>query len=175
MKKIICEKCNQKFKSVYLLEKHKNKQIPCDTLIKFQCINCHKALASKQSLERHLNKKIPCNKNKQENFSNEILTFHQKKELLILEKNLEKEILEKKLEMEKKFQIEKEIEILEKKMEIQERLHRQRMEIEDAKLARKEKTAKVINILFYFIKKFFKSPHYYRIYVLIFLLHPFIF
>jgi hypothetical protein len=53
-----CVKCNKSFKSIYNLNKHNNKKIPCDLIIK--CENCLKIFNTKQNLNKHNNRKNPC-------------------------------------------------------------------------------------------------------------------
>lgn len=53
-----CIKCKEEFTSEYLLNKHKNRKVSCDVILK--CTKCLKSFSSSQSLERHYNKSIPC-------------------------------------------------------------------------------------------------------------------
>jgi hypothetical protein len=84
-----CEKCNKEFKSIYNLNKHKNKKIPCNKIIK--CDICLTEFKRNEHLTNHLNRKNKCIK---VDLKNKILELEHKNELLA-HKN---EILELKLE-----------------------------------------------------------------------------
>jgi hypothetical protein len=58
MTKHICNKCSRELSSKYGLEKHLNKKIPCDRILK--CQRCESVYNTKQELERHLQRKFPC-------------------------------------------------------------------------------------------------------------------
>ncbi len=53
-----CPKCKSKFISQYLLDKHLNRETPCD--IKIKCDKCDKEFQNKFILEKHLKRKNPC-------------------------------------------------------------------------------------------------------------------
>ena len=57
----LCTKCNKEFNKKYNLERHLNRKIPCNNIIK--CSNCLKEFKTNQGLIRHSNKKIPCKNN----------------------------------------------------------------------------------------------------------------
>jgi len=73
----ICTKCNNNFTTKQNLNKHINKKIPCDRIIK--CDNCLIVFKTKQILNKHQNRKNKCKKvdlqvkNKELTYENTIL------------------------------------------------------------------------------------------------------
>lgn len=53
-----CKKCGKMLSSVQNLEKHMNKKIPCDSIIK--CHKCDRIFKTKQLLLSHQKRKTPC-------------------------------------------------------------------------------------------------------------------
>jgi len=53
-----CSKCNNTFNSEYVLNKHLNRKIPCDTIL--QCTRCDKVFKTIRDLNSHENRKFPC-------------------------------------------------------------------------------------------------------------------
>ncbi len=138
-----CTKCKKKFVSQYLLDKHINREIPCDQEIK--CEKCGKIFEKKVYLERHMKRKTPC------------ITINQNIKLSQLE--IEKEKTKREIEKEKektrreleKLKLKSELEIIKinkesenKQKEIELKMNKS-LEIEKAKTDRKEKTASIIN------------------------------
>lgn len=132
-----CQKCKKRFTSEYLLNKHLNKTISCDIVLK--CDKCEKKFDTIFLLNRHLLRKTPCISTTIENNSNNIL-------LKIEEVKLDQEREKTRQEEEKtrreleKLKLKEEIQI--KKIELQKQKN---LEIEQAKTDRKEKTASIIN------------------------------
>jgi hypothetical protein len=56
--KFTCNKCNKQLSSKIGLERHFNKKIPCDRILK--CPRCETIYNKKPDLERHLQRKFPC-------------------------------------------------------------------------------------------------------------------
>ena len=53
-----CKKCKQTFVSEYLLNKHLNRKVPCDVVLK--CDRCEVVFTNAYRLNRHKNRKNPC-------------------------------------------------------------------------------------------------------------------
>lgn len=54
----LCIKCNKRFSSNYILNKHINRKYPCDTNL--SCLKCCKVFKVQYDLDRHLNRKYSC-------------------------------------------------------------------------------------------------------------------
>lgn len=53
-----CNKCNKTFATIYTLERHLKRKIPCDRILK--CRKCDKIFKTQYELDSHLNRKTPC-------------------------------------------------------------------------------------------------------------------
>ena len=110
-----CKLCQSIFTSEYLLLKHKNRKIPCNTI--FKCDRCDKILSTHYALENHYKRKIPCikpttiinpiNQKKSKNFKKEIIILEKKKEIEIEKANIKLEILKIKKKEARRIQEEK--------------------------------------------------------------------
>ncbi len=151
-----CTKCKKKFVSQYLLDKHLNREIPCDQEIK--CEKCDKKFEKKRDLERHMNRKTPCvsikhnlkvlelekeqEKTKQEEEKTKRELEKTRQEAEKTKRELEKLKLKIELENKKQQTIEKESESKKEEIELRKLKN---LEIEKVKTERKEKTASIIN------------------------------
>lgn len=130
-----CNKCKKKFVSEYLLNKHLNRAVPCDT--KLQCDICGREFSLKKDFEQHMNRKTPCIK------INENVKFYKEIELQIEQEKIkqEEEITRRELE---KIRLKSELEIkkIQKESELRHieiELRRQKnLEIEAVKEKRKQ-------------------------------------
>lgn len=159
-----CKKCKKKFISQYLLDKHLNREVPCDQ--KIMCELCNKIFQKKIELERHMQRKTPCVKvdKIKKSISLEIQQEKTKQEREKTRRELEKiklkneQIKLKNEQREKEIQLQKEkaLAIEEKKMEQLKFDHEKKLEkmllqkekeltIENIKTERKEKTTTIIN------------------------------
>ncbi len=129
---IKCTKCNKKFKSDYLLNKHLNQKVPCDSTIKFICNKCKKEFKSDYHLQRHNSRKTTCVNEIIETNSNSMILLEIEKEKT--KRELEKLKLKIELENKKQQTIEKEYENKKEEIELR-RL--KNLEIEQTKTDRK--------------------------------------
>jgi hypothetical protein len=60
MKKYVCEKCNENFKSKQGLIRHESRKIPCNEQVILNCERCKKTFKTNQGLARHQNRKKLC-------------------------------------------------------------------------------------------------------------------
>ena len=135
-----CGKCGKKVKTQHLLDKHLNRQDPCDIIIK--CDNCNKIFNNRAQKNSHNRRKTPCIKNVNGESSKsdaQIQLEIEREKTLRLEKEKKSEL--DKLDKEMQMQAEKTkntLLILAAKKE-------KDTSIELLKTERKEKTASVIN------------------------------
>ncbi len=142
-----CSKCNSKFSSEYLLNKHMNKKTPCTE--KIQCNICGLEFKGEIYLERHKNRKTPCVKNQEKIPQTTVVINNDEKQKtrLKIEKEKTKQLelkLELKLkEKEMEIQAQKELKLLE--IEALKLRNESRIKEEELKTERKEKTVHTIN------------------------------
>ena len=122
-----CGKCGKQFAKENILDKHLQRKNPCDKLEEFKCNKCNTIFYSKYNLNRHLNRKTPCN----------LMEIDKSLEILRMKQEHQLEMLRMKQEHEKL--------LLLAKKEIFSEKHNSRLELEDKKLVRKEKTAQIVN------------------------------
>lgn len=138
-----CLKCNNKFSSEYMLNKHMNKQVPCD--IKIECDKCGLSFTSKIYLERHKNRKTPCIKNMEVtiNIPQVSKSDEKQKNRLKIEKEKTKQLELKLKEKTMEIEAQKELKLLE--IEALKLRNDSRLKEEEMKTERKEKTTHIIN------------------------------
>jgi hypothetical protein len=137
-----CPNCKKKFVSQYLLDKHLNREIPCNQEI--HCDKCGRIFEKKQDMERHMKRKIPCLTEKQskkilqleaekEKTNREIIKEQEKtkREEARMQKELEKMKLKAELDIKR---MEKESELKQKQIDL---IKQKNLEIEQRKTERK--------------------------------------
>lgn len=142
-----CNKCNKKFISRYLLDKHTNRKIPCT--IEIKCNRCGKIFSSTIYLNRHLERKTPCenvNVASSSSYNNDYITLEREKMKHEIEKiKLQNEADIEKIKIKEDKKKEREIEVQKLKNDKVERQKEKHIEIENKKTERKGKTTNIIN------------------------------
>lgn len=147
---LICVKCNNTFSSTYNLTKHLNRLTPCNEIM--QCVRCEKLFKEKYQLINHKNRKFPCK------ISNSVLQSQEREKdrqlqlLLSREKNAieqEKIIIEQEKTAARVMEITARTANLQIQKEMLQIQYEGKLALvqtsEQLKLARKEKTATIIN------------------------------
>lgn len=105
---INCLKCSKKFKSQYLLNKHLNQKVSCDSTIKFICNKCKKEFKSDYHLQRHNSRKKDCSNDMVQINNDSIIQLEIEKEKTKIEKEKTKREIERTKQEEEKTKLEKE-------------------------------------------------------------------
>ena len=95
---IRCKKCNKSFLSEYLLNRHKNKKVPCDVIL--SCKKCKKIFKTQHEFDNHEKRKFPCDGPKSKEkiiFKNKILLLEKKREINLEIENKKIEIRNKEI------------------------------------------------------------------------------
>lgn len=143
---LTCILCNKKFNSNNNLQKHMNRQVPCNIVI--QCVRCEKIFNRQIDLDKHSKRKFPCilKTSKSEiDFEHEKmrLELEMKNKLILM--NTQAQIAKEASALKTADELikkEKDAQVAKEKMILKSELD---MKKEDAKTKRKEITAKMIN------------------------------